>query len=313
MLVWANLRGTNSHGIIRIPRYIDLIKAKSINAAPNIRVERKEGAAVVLEADRAPSAVAMTRAMTEAMDCARKVHVGMCAARNVTHTGAIGYFARAGGGGGLHRHRHERVRPDDGLSGHARAGGVVQSDRVRGAAPERPAVSARTSPPASSPTARSWARPTAARKSRSAGASTRTASDTTDPKAVETLLPLGGAKGAGLSFMIECLTSLLLSHPRIAPDLESWAIGDDPFLNGTVIAIDIGGFGDPDRFAAEAERLGTAIAGLARADGVDKIMLPGERGDAIRAEREASGIPIPKGTWQRIAKAAQAAGVTPPM
>ena len=58
MLVWANLRGTDSHGIIRIPRYIDLIKAKSINPAPNIRVERKEGAAVVLEADRAPSAVA---------------------------------------------------------------------------------------------------------------------------------------------------------------------------------------------------------------------------------------------------------------
>ena len=70
--------------------------------------------------------------------------------------------------------------------------------------------------------------------------------------------------------MIECLTSLLLSHPRIAPDLESWAIGDDPFLNGTVIAIDIAGFGDPDRFAAEAERLGTAIAGLARADGVEQ-------------------------------------------
>ena len=44
MLVWANLRGTNSHGIIRIPRYIDLINAKSINAAPDIRVERKMGA-----------------------------------------------------------------------------------------------------------------------------------------------------------------------------------------------------------------------------------------------------------------------------
>ena len=41
MLVWANLRGTDSHGIIRIPRYIDLINAKSINAAPDIRVERK--------------------------------------------------------------------------------------------------------------------------------------------------------------------------------------------------------------------------------------------------------------------------------
>jgi ureidoglycolate dehydrogenase (NAD+) len=71
MLVWANLRGTDSHGIIRIPRYIDLVNNKSINPTPNVRVERKDGAAVVLEADRAPAAVAMTRAMAEAMDCAR--------------------------------------------------------------------------------------------------------------------------------------------------------------------------------------------------------------------------------------------------
>ena len=100
--------------------------------------------------------------------------------------------------------------------------------------------------------------------------------DTTDPKKVENVLPMAGIKGAGLSFMIECLTSLLLSEPRIAPDLESWAIGDDPFLNGSVIAIDPGAFGDRDRFLREAERLGTAIAGLARAEGVKKIMLPGD-------------------------------------
>ena len=54
MLVWANLRGTDSHGVIRIPRYIDLINAKSINAAPNIRVERRTRRRVVLETDRAP-------------------------------------------------------------------------------------------------------------------------------------------------------------------------------------------------------------------------------------------------------------------
>lgn len=64
MLVWANLRGTDSHGVIRIPRYIDLINAKSISAKPNIRIERNLGAAIVLEADRAPAAVAMTQAMS---------------------------------------------------------------------------------------------------------------------------------------------------------------------------------------------------------------------------------------------------------
>ncbi len=312
MLVWANLRGTDSHGIIRIPRYIDLIKAKSINPAPNIRVERKAGAAIVLEADRAPSAVAMTRAMSEAMDAARKVHVGFCAARNVTHTGAIGYFAQQ--------------IAEQGFAGIAMsASGPMMAypgTRV-------PAVS---SNPIGFAVPRKNGRPYLLDFSTGVVANGKIMAakdrgekipvgwgldkdghDTTDPAAVETILPMGGAKGAGLSFMIECLTSLLLSHPRIAPDLETWAIGDDPFLNGSVVAIDPAAFGDRDMFLREAERLGTAIVGLARADGVDKIMLPGERGDGIRAEREATGIPIPKGTWQRIAKAAQALGVTPPM
>jgi ureidoglycolate dehydrogenase (NAD+) len=312
MLVWANLRGTDSHGIIRIPRYIDLSQAKSINPAPDIRVEKKHGAAVVLEADRAPSAVAMTMAMSEAMDCARKVHVGMCAARNVTHTGAIGYFAVQAAEAGFIGIAMSASGPMMAYPGTRvpavssnpiafavprRNGrpylldfstGVVANGKIMGAADRGEKIPV------------GWGLD-------------KDGKDTTDPKAVETLLPLGGAKGAGLSFMIECLTSLLLSNPRIAPDLESWAIGDDPFLNGTVIAIDIAGFGVQDRFLAEAERLGKAISVLARADGVDKIMLPGERGDAIRAERERNGIPIPKGTWQRIAKAAQAVGVTPPV
>jgi len=137
--------------------------------------------------------------------------------------------------------------------------------------------------------------------------------DTTDPAAVETLLPMGGAKGAGLSFMIECLSSLLTGNPRLAPDLEDRSIEDNPFLNGTVIAVDVAAFGSQEIFEREAERLGKAIASLPRAKGVDRILMPGERGDAIRAEREAAGIPIPKGTWQRIGKTAQALGVKPPL
>ena len=76
----------------------------------------------------------------------------------------------------------------------------------------------------------------------------------------------------------------LAAHPEIphAPARVCFTVDEE--VGHGVDHIDIAGFGDPDRFAAEAERLGTAIAGLARADGIDKIMLPGERGDAIRAE-----------------------------
>jgi len=312
MLVWANLRGTDSHGIIRIPRYIDLIRNKSINPTPNVRVERKAGAMAVLEGDRAPAAVAMTQAMNEAMDCARTAHIGWCAARNITHTGAIGYFALQAAEAGF--------------------AGIVMSASGPMMAYPGTKVAAVSSNPIAFAVPRQGGRPYlldfstgVVANGKIMGAKDRGESiplgwgldaegrDTTDPKAVETLLPLGGAKGAGLSFMIECLTSLLLSQPRLAPDLEDGSIENNPFLNGTVIAIDIGAFGDRERFAREAARLGAAIAGLPRADGVERIFLPGERGDAIRAEREATGIPIPKGTWQRIGKAAQAVGVTPPM
>src|SRR5262245_17200744 len=92
-LVWANLRGTDSHGVLRIPGYLDRLKAKVINPTPDMRVEKRAGAIAVLEADRAPGAVAMARAMAEAIARAREVHVGWCAARNITHAGAVGYFA----------------------------------------------------------------------------------------------------------------------------------------------------------------------------------------------------------------------------
>jgi ureidoglycolate dehydrogenase (NAD+) len=293
MLVWANLRGTDSHGIIRIPRYLELVRNKSIKATPDIRVTRKPGAAaVVLEADRAPSAVALTRAVAEAVAVAREVGVGWCAARHLTHTGAIGYFALQAADAGfagivMSASGPMMIYPGARVAA-VSSTGVVANGKIMGAADRGEKIPL------------GWGVDKDGR-------------DTTDPKAVENVLPMAGMKGAGLSFMIECLTSLLLSEPRIAPDLESWAIGDDPFLNGSVIAIDPAAFGDRDKFLREAERLGIAIAGLARADGVDKIMLPGERGDAIRTEREKNGIPIPRGTWQRIAEAAQALGVKPPV
>jgi len=39
---------------------------------------------------------------------------------------------------------------------------------------------------------------------------------TTDPHAAQTPLPMGGAKGSGLSFMVECLASLIASNPLLA-------------------------------------------------------------------------------------------------
>src|SRR5262245_28081597 len=76
VLIWANLRGTDSHGVMRLPRYLDLIDKRAINPKAEMRVTRRSGAIAVLEADRAPGPTAMNRAADEAIARAREVHVG---------------------------------------------------------------------------------------------------------------------------------------------------------------------------------------------------------------------------------------------
>ncbi|HUI95369.1 MAG TPA: Ldh family oxidoreductase [Xanthobacteraceae bacterium] len=309
-VVWANLRGVDSHGVIRIPRYVDLLRKKSINPQPTMRVERRAGAVAVLDADRAPGAVGMARAMDEAIACAREVHVGWCAAKNITHAGAVGYFALRAARAGMAGIVMTASGPLMAYHG-ARVAGVSTNPiaiAVPGKA-RRPLVLDMSTSTVSNGkvlAARDKGEPVPVGWGLDADGH-----DTTDPRKIATLLPLGGPKGSGLSLMIECLTSLAVGSPLISLALAG-GLADNPFLNGVAIAIDLAAIGDLEKFTAEVDRLGDAITGLPRADGVDRILLPGERGDAILAERETRGIPVPAGTWKRLVAAAEAVGVKAP-
>ena len=92
---WANLRGVESHGIFRVPSYVAAIRAGEINPHPHIRAVHTAGAASIVEADRAAGAIAMTFAMENAVSLARDHAVGWVLLRNTTHTGPMGYYARA--------------------------------------------------------------------------------------------------------------------------------------------------------------------------------------------------------------------------
>src|SRR6476619_692153 len=68
VLVWANLRGVDSHGVLRIPWYVDLLAKGDMNARPKIRVERETAATVLIDGDRALGPVVTTVAMRRAID-----------------------------------------------------------------------------------------------------------------------------------------------------------------------------------------------------------------------------------------------------
>src|SRR5262245_8864650 len=93
VLVWANLRGVDSHGVVRVPRYLELFRSGEAKARPAIKLHRLRSAAVLVEADGAPGPVALHAAMTAAMDVARETGIGWASVRGTVHTGAIGYYA----------------------------------------------------------------------------------------------------------------------------------------------------------------------------------------------------------------------------
>jgi ureidoglycolate dehydrogenase (NAD+) len=310
-LVWANLRGVDSHGVLRIPSYIDRLEADVMNARPDIRVEKRAGAVAVLEADRAPGAVAMARAMAEAIARSREVQVGWCVARNITHAGAVGYFALQAANAGMAGIVMSASGPMMAYQG-AKISGVSTN-------PLAIAFPAKNRRPFVLDMSTSTVAMGKIMSARDAGQSIPPGwgldvqgHATTDPRKVATLLPLGGAKGSGLSFMIECLCSVALLNPIIAPALETGDAGAAPFLNGLAVAIDLSAFGDVNRILAEADRLGRAISALPPEDDVERIYLPGDRGDAILEQRLRDGIPLPKGTWSRLIASARALGVAPP-
>jgi ureidoglycolate dehydrogenase (NAD+) len=310
-LVWANLRGVDSHGVLRVPGYVDRLKRKVINPSPHMKIEQRAGAVVVLEADRAPGAIAMARAMTEAIACARETHLGWCAARNITHAGAVGYFALQ--------------------AAHAGMAGIVMTASV----PLMAYHGARVAGVSTNPLAIAF--PAGKRSPYLIDMSTSTVAlgkllaardarrevprgwgidaqgcDTTDAAKIATLLPMAGPKGSGLSFLIECLCSLTVHNPIVAKALAAGGSLDEPFLNGVAIALDLAVFGDPDSIRVQADRLGDAILSLPTAAGTERIFLPGERGNGILEERERSGIPLPRGTWDRLLACARQLGVAAP-
>tara|TARA_B100000676_G_C17918137_1_gene753911 strand:- start:548 stop:1072 length:525 start_codon:yes stop_codon:yes gene_type:complete len=135
---------------------------------------------------------------------------------------------------------------------------------------------------------------------------------TTDPNKATIPTALGGHKGGGLALMFECLTSLTVANPLIAPFLEGAQDGTVHMQNGLVIAIDISQFSDIRNYTREIDRLAEAIKLLPRADDTEEILVPGERGDRVLERRRAKGIPLPDGTWKRLEEVALKLGIAMP-
>jgi L-2-hydroxycarboxylate dehydrogenase (NAD+) len=93
VLLNADLRGIDSHGIARLSGYLRLWDAKRINASPVIKVVHETPSTAVVDGDGGLGLVVAPKAMEIAIEKAKNAGTGWVAVRNSNHFGIAGYHA----------------------------------------------------------------------------------------------------------------------------------------------------------------------------------------------------------------------------
>ena len=328
-LIWANLRGVDSHGVLRIPWYVDNADKGVMNPKPNIRIEKETPATLLIEADRAFGPVVTIMAMNRAMEKAKKVGIGWVLIRNLTHQGALGFYSQMAAKKDMAGIVFVCSPPNTAPYG-AKAAGVHNS-------PIAISVPAKHHRPLNLDMATSvaaggkiWLAIDKGIPIPEGWALDKDGNPTIDPNKVACYVPAGGFKGSGLALMFECLSSVMVGNPLLEPmllgrEIEPQAQGGKAttagvppryvgrnMQNSIVAAIDISMFTDLESYKEHIDNLIDGIKALPKADGFNEIFVPGEPEERTFDERFKSGIPLPEGTVRNLRSIAERLGIKLP-
>lgn len=316
-LVEADLRGIDTHGVVRTPAYVEGFLRGHLNPTPRLREVRRKGAVAVYDVDNGLGGIVGQQLMDIAVDLARTHGVGYVAAHNGNHAGMlaqhvlravdqgmVGQFVSngppvmAGWGGrdplvsnnpiayGFPAGRFPAIVLDMACSAAARG-------KIRQAALNDVPI-----PP-------DWATDEEGRP-------------TTDPHAAMRglVLPMAGYKGYGLAVVNEMLSAVLpgallsadVSSAFLregAEALDAWRVGH------LAVALDVEAFMDLTEYLRRTDELIERCKASRTAPGFDEVLVPGEPEWRRRAERLRDGIPVAASALAMLDQAAQRWGIDP--
>ncbi|MFM9970855.1 MAG: Ldh family oxidoreductase [Burkholderiales bacterium] len=309
VLVWADLRGTASHGVSRVQRYMEMVAAGELDTQARVAIEEKGASLLLMRASRAAGPISMTAMAEAAAERADKTGSCIGIVSLTTHTGAIGVYAEwlakrgfasiiAASGPPMMAYHGARVPS---LSTSPIAMGVPRGDSplildmATSVVPMQRLLQAKKGETELEP---GWALD-------------KNGDPTTDAAAAKVAMPLGGPKGSGLSLMIECLTGLMAGTPILAATIGPSGDGRHR-QNALMVVIKVAALCDPADYARDIEKLSGAIKGLKPRTGFDEILLPGERGARASAKNRKEGVPVSAAAWRYLEELAPSLGVELP-
>jgi L-2-hydroxycarboxylate dehydrogenase (NAD+) len=307
VLVEADLRGHGSHGLGRLPLVVERIRDGSVDPAGSPAIEHEAPAALRVNGQRALGPPTVVMALAEATRRARAQGTCSVAAYNHSYIAYLGRYV-------------ERCLDDDCvalLMSHSLTtvhpyGGTA---RLLGTNPIAVAIPTLGDPLLIdlSTSATSAGKLQAAERTRTSvpleWAIDEAGVPTSDPVAGlrGALSPMAGAKGYGLSLVVEALARLLarwgdvpMGHERGVP---SW-------WSSFAFVVWIGVYVDPGEFRDRVSEFLATIKASPVAPGFQQILYPGERAYRVRSQRLQTGIPIEDDVWASVVNCCRELGLS---
>ncbi len=309
-LLYADLRGVQSHGINRLSNYINRIKRGVINVKPNITVERPLPAIAHVDGDNTLGFLVSRRAMDEAIKSAATFGIGLAVAKNSNHFGMSAIYLQQAVDAGMAAMVMTNASPAMPIWG-GRA-------PFLGTSPFGLAV-----PSTGVPMILDMATSVAARgKIRRAELRGETIPEgwaldaegrpTTDPTAAlgGVVLPLAGPKGSGISLLMEAMAGVVSGSAFGGQAGNPYLDLDRPQGTGHLfMAFKAEAFLGADAYAQRIEELVQRAKDCEKAAGFDEILMPGEREARMAAEGMKTGIAVPPEDMKMLREEAAAVGV----
>ncbi len=314
-LVRSNLRGIDSHGVSRIPMYLERLQRGLVNPRPNIVIKRVAGAVAEVDGDNGMGFLASHKAMDEAIDLARTSGIGLVGVRRSTHFGMGALYALQAIEAGYISMIFTNSSPAipmwggrttflgaspiaAGIPGGKHAPYVMDMAMTVIARGKIRLASMRGEPIAPGLALDVEGRPT-----------------TNATEAFEGVcLPFGGVKGSVLATLMDLMAGAF-TGANFAGDVKSLYFdhSEPQNVGHLFFAIRPDLFMSLDDFEGRMDTFNERIKQLPRAAGVEEILMPGEPEQRREQERRRTGVPITDNVVAELTAEGAKAGVSFPV
>lgn len=309
-LVFADLSGVHSHGVLRVPDYVRKLTVGGVNPRGQPKIVRDSAACLVVDGGNSMGQIGAAFAMQQAIERAYSFGIAAAAVCGSNHCGAMAYFTRM-----ALSYDMIGIATTNALPTMAPWGGA---DRIVGINPLSIAIPTGRHTPIVYDAAFSGSSHGKIRVHHQKGiplpegwALDQEGRPTTDPAvALDGLLaPIGGFKGVGLALAMGILSSML-SGAAYGAELGDIINGPRPGLDGHfVMALRISAFEEVATFKTRVDRVIDEMHASRVAPGFDRIYAPGEVEERTREAHRRMGIPLNAVTLADIAQTSAQLGI----